>query len=137
MKMDYSEFLFSQLFMEYLEGNATFVVDLTYDKIFPEMLRHKELFEKSTHNSDLKSEYECICDYLNTLKKEDIYPPKLKTFKLKATETDTYTKVFEGEAESLEQAIEKLEEELNVVSVSEHSSTLQGTSRVIEEVKND
>ena len=61
--------------------------------------------------------------------------PKLKTFHLKATKTDTYIKLFEVEAESLEQAIEKLEEELNKVSVSEHSNTVQNMGREIEEVK--
>ena len=62
--MNYDDFLFSQLFMNHIENNETQYKELEYDLIFPEMLRHKDLFLKSSLNVDVKSEYDCITDYL-------------------------------------------------------------------------
>lgn len=62
--MNYSEFLFSQLFMHHVENNETEYQDLEYDLIFPEMLKHHALFLESHFNVRFKSEYECIVDYL-------------------------------------------------------------------------
>lgn len=63
--MRYSEFLFSQLFMQYVEDNYTEYQALEYDLIFPEVLKHHTLFLESKFNTPLKSEYDCITDYLN------------------------------------------------------------------------
>jgi hypothetical protein len=68
--MNYNDFLFSQLFMNHLEDNDTQYKQLEYDLIFSEMLRHKDLFLKSNLNTDIKSEYDCITDYLT----QDIKP---------------------------------------------------------------
>ncbi len=56
--MTYSEFLFSQLFMDHITHRNE------YDLIFSEILRHYELFLISDENVDTKSEYDCIVDYL-------------------------------------------------------------------------
>lgn len=63
--MDYENFLFSQLFMNYVENNQTMYTELEYDVIYPEVLRHKELFLHSTYNVDEESEYDCIVKYLS------------------------------------------------------------------------
>ena len=63
--MRYSEFLFAQLFMHHVETNETEYQDLEYDLIFPEVLKHNALFLESKFNTPLKSEYDCIIDYLN------------------------------------------------------------------------
>jgi hypothetical protein len=68
--MNHNDFLFSQLFMNHLENNDTKYKQLEYDLIFSEMLRHKDLFLKSNLNTDIKSEYDCITDYLT----QDIKP---------------------------------------------------------------
>jgi hypothetical protein len=62
--MKYSDFLFSQLFMNHLEDNETQYKELEYDLIFSDMERHNDLFSKSFLNEDVKSEYDCITDYL-------------------------------------------------------------------------
>lgn len=62
--MTYQDFLFSQLFMNHVENNETQYQDLEYDLIFPEVLNHRELFIKSNFNVDVRSEYDCIIDYL-------------------------------------------------------------------------
>jgi hypothetical protein len=40
--MIYEDFLFSQLFMNYIENNKTKYQELEYDLIFPEILKHNE-----------------------------------------------------------------------------------------------
>jgi hypothetical protein len=66
--MNYQDFLFSQLFMRHIENNSTQYQDLEYDLIYPEVLRHKELYINSNFNTDTKGEYECIINYLtNTI----------------------------------------------------------------------
>lgn len=62
--MRYSEFLFAQLFMSYVENNETEYQDLEYDLMFPEVLKHRTLFLESEFNVPSKSEYDCIVDYL-------------------------------------------------------------------------
>jgi hypothetical protein len=62
--MNYEDFLFSQLFMNHIENNETEYQDLEYDLIFPEVLNHQKIFLKSNFNVDVRSEYDCIVDYL-------------------------------------------------------------------------
>lgn len=62
--MNYEEFLFSQLFMSYIENRQD--IDLEYDLIFHEVLKHRELFLKSSFNVDTLSEYDCILNYLHS-----------------------------------------------------------------------
>jgi len=62
--MNYSQFLFSQLFMNYVEQEETEYVELEYDLIFPIMLEHRKLFLSSEYNTDEQGEYECILNYL-------------------------------------------------------------------------
>jgi hypothetical protein len=62
--MTYEDFLFSQLFMNHIENNETEYQELEYDLIFPEVLKHQKLFLKSNFNVDVRSEYDCIVDYL-------------------------------------------------------------------------
>ena len=62
--MKYEHFLFSQLFMNHIENYETEYQELAYDIIFPEVLKHQKLFLKSNFNVDVKSEYDCIIDYL-------------------------------------------------------------------------
>jgi len=62
--MNYEDFLFSQLFMNHVENNETQYQELEYDLIFPEVLKHQNLFLKSNYNVDVRSEYDCIIDYL-------------------------------------------------------------------------
>ena len=63
--MTYEIFLFSQLFMKHVENNDTQYQDLAYDLIYDEVLKHRELFLKSNYNVDVRSEYDCIEDYLS------------------------------------------------------------------------
>ena len=62
--MNYEDFLFSQLFMNHIENNETEYQELEYDLIFPEVLNHQNLFLKSNYNVEVRSEYDCIVDYL-------------------------------------------------------------------------
>jgi len=62
--MNYEDFLFSRLFMNHVENNETQYQELEYDLIFPEILEHQSLFLKSNYNVDVRSEYDCIVDYL-------------------------------------------------------------------------
>ena len=62
--MNYENFLFSQLFMWHVVNNETQYQELEYDLIFPEVLKHQNLFLKSNYNVDVRSEYDCIVDYL-------------------------------------------------------------------------
>ncbi len=62
--MNYEDFLFSQLFMNHVENNETKYQELEYDLIFPEVLKHQNLFLKSNFNVDVRSKYDCIVDYL-------------------------------------------------------------------------
>jgi hypothetical protein len=50
--------------MNYIENNNTEYQELAYDLIYNEVLKHKDLFIKSNFNVDVKSEYDCITDYL-------------------------------------------------------------------------
>jgi hypothetical protein len=61
--MNYSQFLFSQLFMNHVE-KLDLKTDLEYDIIFPTMLEHRRFFISSEYNTDEKGEYQCILDYL-------------------------------------------------------------------------
>lgn len=63
--MNYEDFLFSQLFMFHVENNETQYQDLAYDLILPEVLKHQNLFLESNYNVDVRSEYDCIVDYLH------------------------------------------------------------------------
>ena len=63
--MKYEMFLFSQLFMKHVENNKTQYQDPAYDLIYDEVLKHRELFLKSNYNVDVRSEYDCIEDYLS------------------------------------------------------------------------
>jgi len=63
--MNYEDFLFSQLFMNYVENNETQYKDLAYDLIFPEVLEELNAFLKSNYNVDVRSEYDCVVDYLH------------------------------------------------------------------------
>jgi hypothetical protein len=66
--MNYQDFLFSQLFMRHIENNSTQYQDLEYDLIYPEVIKHKELYINSNFNVYTKGEYECIINYLtNTI----------------------------------------------------------------------
>lgn len=68
--MKYQDFLFSQLFMEYVNTHETEFQNLEYDLIFGEVLKHQKLFYKSNFNVDCLSEYDCILNYLsNTIQK--------------------------------------------------------------------
>lgn len=62
--MTYEDFLFSQLFMNHIENIETEYQQLEYDLIFKEVLRHQNLFLKSRFNVDVRSQYDCIVDYL-------------------------------------------------------------------------
>jgi len=62
--MNYQTFLFSQLFMNHIENNETEYQEVEYDLIFPEVLKHQNLFLESNFNVDSRSEYDCIVDYL-------------------------------------------------------------------------
>jgi hypothetical protein len=50
--------------MSHVENNVTEYQELEYDLMYPEVLRHRELFLKSNYNTDLESEYDCIVTYL-------------------------------------------------------------------------
>jgi hypothetical protein len=63
--MKYEDFLFSQLFMNYIENNDTEYQEFEYDIIFPEVLKHYEEYKASTYFLGLKSEYDCIVEYLS------------------------------------------------------------------------
>lgn len=62
--MNYENFLFSQLFMNHVENNVTQYIELEYDLIYPVVLEHEEKYKSSTYFLGMKSEYECIIDYL-------------------------------------------------------------------------
>jgi hypothetical protein len=62
--MNYQDFLFSQLFMNHVENYETQYQELEYDLIFPEVLKHQNIFLKSNYNVDVRSEYDCMVDYL-------------------------------------------------------------------------
>ena len=64
--MNYSQFLFSQLFINFCEHEDTKVNELEYDLVYPVILEHLDLFLKSKFNIDTKSEYDCILDYLKS-----------------------------------------------------------------------
>jgi len=62
--MNYQTFLFSQLFMNHIENNKTQYQELAYDLIYGVVLQHKNSFINSNYNVDVRSEYDCISDYL-------------------------------------------------------------------------
>ena len=64
--MNYQEFLFSQLFMYYVDNYKTNynTEQKTYDQIYPEVVKHHKKFLKSTQNNFNLSLYECILLYL-------------------------------------------------------------------------
>lgn len=62
--MNYSQFLYSQLFMNYVENNITQYKELEYDLIFPAMEGHRNTSLGSVYNTDDKGEYQCIIEYL-------------------------------------------------------------------------
>jgi len=51
--------------MEHVENSNTKYNQLEYDLIFPHMIEHNELFKTSLYYLEMKSEYDCILDYLN------------------------------------------------------------------------
>ena len=59
---EYFKFLFAQLFVSHVETLEN--QDLEYDILFPEVVKHSELFLKSEYNTDSQSEYDCINNYL-------------------------------------------------------------------------
>ena len=63
--MNYSQFLFSQLFMNHVEHNEIDGIPLEFDLIFPIMLEHRKVFLSSEYNTDEQGEYECIVNYLD------------------------------------------------------------------------
>jgi hypothetical protein len=62
--MTYEDFLFSQLFMNYVENSETRYKELEYDLIFNKVLEHNEKYKSSNYFLGMKSEYQCILDYL-------------------------------------------------------------------------
>ena len=70
--MDYNIFLFSQLFLNHVENNDTIYQYLEYDLIYPEIIISYEVYKSSFYFLLLKSEYDCIVDYLNN--EVDILP---------------------------------------------------------------
>tara|TARA_R100000742_G_C4232532_1_gene53794 strand:+ start:455 stop:658 length:204 start_codon:yes stop_codon:yes gene_type:complete len=62
--MNYSEFLFSQLFMDYVTNADTIYKEYEYDVIYGEVVKHFQLFLSSKYNVDTMSEYDCIVIYL-------------------------------------------------------------------------
>ena len=62
--MNYQSFLFYQLFMNYIENNTTEYQELAYDIIYPEVLKHEDIFRNSNYNLVCFSEYDCIINYL-------------------------------------------------------------------------
>lgn len=62
--MDYSFFLFSQLFMTHVEDGHGEYEDLAYDIMYDIVREHHERFMVSSYNVNVRSEYDCITDYL-------------------------------------------------------------------------
>ena len=55
--------------MNHIENNKTAYQELEYDLIYPEVLKHKELYINSNFNTDMLSEYDCMINYIqNTIK---------------------------------------------------------------------
>lgn len=67
--MNYSEFLFSQLFMNHVTDKGI-TTEIEYDLIFETVKSSYEAFNNSEFNIDTVSEYDCIIAYL----KEEIKP---------------------------------------------------------------
>jgi hypothetical protein len=61
--------------MNYVENNETEYQELAYDLIYPEVLKHRELFLESKYNTDMLSEYDCIVNYLINETKIKIMKP--------------------------------------------------------------
>lgn len=69
--MNYSEFLFSQLFYNYIKNNDTKYQELEYDIVYPIIVEHYNLFLKSNFNVDILGEYDCMINYIyNTMKQK-------------------------------------------------------------------
>ena len=62
--MTYSEFLFSQLFMEYVTHEETIYDEYEYDLIYGEVVKHFQAFMSSKFNVNTIGEYDCIINYL-------------------------------------------------------------------------
>jgi len=62
--MNFSQFLFSQLFMNHVCEEQTEYYDLEYRSMFPIMLEHRKLFLSSKYNTDEDIEMKCILNYL-------------------------------------------------------------------------
>jgi len=59
--MDYSHFLFAQLFYA-IFPQAT----IEYDLVYPHIIALYDEYEISAYNMDTKSEYDCITDFLSS-----------------------------------------------------------------------
>lgn len=60
----YSFFLFSQLFVVHSNDKNLFYSKLPYDELYPIAILAYKVFISSKYNTDKKSEYDCILDYL-------------------------------------------------------------------------
>lgn len=58
--MNYSEYLFGQLFQNYFVETKT----IPYDELYPLTKELYECFEDSDENIETKSEYDCIESYI-------------------------------------------------------------------------
>lgn len=67
MTNPYSIFLMSQLAVAHGEIDK----DLEYDLMWAEAQTLLDRFESSKYNTDLKSEIDCMTDYLNSFKKQE------------------------------------------------------------------
>ena len=63
----YSFYLFSQLFHYIFEAE---VIDLGYDEIFIVIDKYQELYRRSEFNTDKKSEYQCVQEFLRHNQKQ-------------------------------------------------------------------
>lgn len=61
--MSYREFLFSMLFLLHVEKIGS-CDDMAYDRMFPEAVKHLQLFSGSMYDVGSSSEYDCILNYL-------------------------------------------------------------------------
>lgn len=69
--MNYSEFLFSQLFYNYIENNDTEYQELEYDIVYPIIVEHYKNYIGSSYNDDNKGEYACMLEYIyNKIKQQ-------------------------------------------------------------------
>jgi len=57
--MDYSHFLFTQLFYAHFPQ-----ADIEYDTVYPYVIELYNEYNASTYNTELKCEYECMENFL-------------------------------------------------------------------------